>query len=74
MSKQKIKDTDSNVVSTGDAKFRRAQPERSIVPALIIPSAAEDRLITAAALSDPDALPMTDAQLRQLRPARPLPG
>ena len=73
MSKQKIKDADSSVVSTGDAKFRRAQPERSIVPALIIPSAAEDRLITAAALSDPDALPMTDTQLRQLRPARPLP-
>lgn len=43
------------------------------VPALMIPSADEDRLITAAALSDPDALPMTDAQLRELRPARPLP-
>jgi len=39
----------------------------------MIPSADEDRLITAAALSDPDALPMTDAQLRELRPARPLP-
>lgn len=31
----------------------------------------EDAKITAAALNDPDAPPLTDAQLANLRPARP---
>ena len=35
---------------------------------LIKPSAAEDALITAAAMSDPDALPYTDAEWEKVRP------
>jgi uncharacterized protein (DUF4415 family) len=37
----------------------------------IRPTAQEDKAITLAALGDPDALPMTDDQLRQLKPVRP---
>ena len=37
---------------------------------IIYPTPEEDAAITAAALSDPDALPMTDEQLAQLRPPR----
>ncbi len=37
---------------------------------IIMPSPEEDALITAAALADPDAQPMTDEQLAQLRPMR----
>lgn len=33
-------------------------------------TAEEDKAITAAALSDSDALPLTDEQLRQLKPVR----
>lgn len=40
--------------------------EREIVP----PTDEEDAAITAAALSDPDALPLTEEQLAQLRPWR----
>lgn len=35
---------------------------------IIRPSQAEDAAITAAALSDVDALPLTDAQLKVMRP------
>ena len=35
---------------------------------ILRPSQAEDAAITAAALSDPDALPLTDAQLKAMRP------
>jgi len=35
---------------------------------ILRPSQAEDAAITAAALSDPDAQPLTDAQLRSMRP------
>ncbi|CDS48925.1 hypothetical protein [Polaromonas sp. CG9_12] len=35
---------------------------------IILPSHAEDAAITAAALSDPDAQPLTDAQLKAMRP------
>jgi len=35
---------------------------------LIKPSAAEDALITAAAMEDPDALPFTDAEWEKVRP------
>lgn len=35
---------------------------------IIRPSQAEDAAITAAALSDVDALPLTDAQLKAMRP------
>ncbi|WP_211463161.1 BrnA antitoxin family protein [Collimonas silvisoli] len=38
---------------------------------IVMPTAEEDAAITAAALSDPDALPLTDTQLRQLKPLRP---
>jgi hypothetical protein len=34
-------------------------------------TAKEDKAITAAALSDPDAQPLTDDQLRQLKPVCP---
>jgi uncharacterized protein (DUF4415 family) len=34
-------------------------------------SAEEDKAIIAAALSDPDAQPLTDEQLSQLKPVRP---
>ena len=37
---------------------------------IIYPTPEEDAAITAAALSDPDALPMTDEQRAQLRPLR----
>ena len=37
---------------------------------IILPTPEEDAAITAAALSDPDAQPLTDAQLAQLRPMR----
>jgi uncharacterized protein (DUF4415 family) len=39
-------------------------------PGTILPSPEEDAAITAAALSDPDAQPLTDAELAQFRPAR----
>lgn len=35
---------------------------------IIRPTQAEDAAITAAALSDPDAQPLTDAQLKTMRP------
>jgi hypothetical protein len=35
---------------------------------LIKPSADEEALITAAAMSDPDALPYTDAEWEKVRP------
>ena len=35
---------------------------------ILRPSQAEDAAITAAALSDPDAQPLTDVQLRSMRP------
>jgi len=37
----------------------------------IVPNAEEDQVITAAALGDPDAQPLTSEQLATLRPARP---
>lgn len=41
---------------------------------LILPTPEEDAQITAAALTDPDNLPLTDAELQQFRrgPGRPL--
>ena len=39
-------------------------------PKLIPPTAEEDAVITAAAMSDPDNPPLTDQQLAQLRPMR----
>ena len=38
---------------------------------LIPPTEEEDRAITAAALADPDAPPLTDAQLATMAPAKP---
>jgi len=37
---------------------------------IILPTSEEDASITAAALSDPDAHPLSDAELALLRPAR----
>lgn len=37
---------------------------------IILPTAEEDAAINAAALSDPDAQPLSDAELARLRPAR----
>lgn len=36
----------------------------------ILPTDQEDAAITAAALSDPDALPLTDDEFKRLRPMR----
>ena len=41
---------------------------------IIIPTDAEDAEITAAALSDPDAQPLTDEQLAKVRPYREVHG
>ncbi|MES2127378.1 MAG: BrnA antitoxin family protein [Pseudomonadota bacterium] len=38
---------------------------------IILPTAEEDAAITAAALADPDALPLSDQELAQFRPMRP---
>lgn len=38
---------------------------------ITLPTAAEDAAITAAALADHDAQPLTDSQLQQMKPARP---
>ena len=43
-------------------------------PAVRIPTAAEDKAITAAAKSDPDAQPLTPAQLKVMVPLRSLRG
>ena len=39
-------------------------------PKLTLPTAEEDAAITAAALSDPDNLPLTDKQLARMQPLR----
>jgi uncharacterized protein (DUF4415 family) len=39
-----------------------------------MPTAAEDEAISAAALRDPDALPLTEAQLQAMVPMRALRG
>ncbi len=43
-------------------------------PAIAVPKAAEERAITAAAKSDPDAQPLTAKQLKAMVPARTLRG
>ena len=43
-------------------------------PTVRIPTAQEDRRITAAAKSDPDALPLTPRQLKAMVPMRALRG
>jgi uncharacterized protein (DUF4415 family) len=43
-------------------------------PAIVIPTVEEDATITAAALSDPDAQPLTDAQLAAMVPMKTLRG
>ena len=35
---------------------------------LVLPTPAEDAAITAAAMSDPDAVPFTDAEWKQVKP------
>ena len=42
--------------------------------ALVMPSAAENRKIVAAARRDPDAAPLTDAQLKAMVPLKALRG
>jgi uncharacterized protein (DUF4415 family) len=41
---------------------------------IIMPSVAEDRIITAAAKSDPDAQPLTSTQLKAMVPLKALRG
>jgi len=43
-------------------------------PAVVMPTIEEDAAITAAALADPDAQPLTDAQLAAMVPLRSLRG
>lgn len=43
-------------------------------PAVVMPTVAEDRAITAAAKRDPDAPPLTPAQLKAMLPMRALRG
>ena len=43
-------------------------------PAIVMPTAAEDKAITAAARSDPDAQPLTPKQLKAMVPMRTLRG
>ncbi|MBT9590516.1 MAG: BrnA antitoxin family protein [Thiobacillus sp.] len=43
-------------------------------PAVAMPSAEEDKTITAAARSDPDAQPLTPKQLKEMVPLRTLRG
>lgn len=43
-------------------------------PNVVMPTAEEDRAITAAAKADPDAPPLTPAQLKAMVPARALRG
>jgi uncharacterized protein (DUF4415 family) len=43
-------------------------------PSVVMPTMAEDRAITAAAKADPDAQPLTPAQLKAMVPARALRG
>ena len=47
-------------------KMTKTQSGREI----IVPASEEDADITAAAISDPDAHPLSDAELALLRPAR----
>jgi uncharacterized protein (DUF4415 family) len=41
---------------------------------IVMPSVAEDKIITAAAKSDPDAQPLTPAQLKAMIPLKALRG
>ena len=43
-------------------------------PAVVMPTAAEDKAITAAAKNDPDAQPLTPGQLKAMVPLRALRG
>ena len=43
-------------------------------PAVAMPTAGEDKTITAAARSDPDAQPLTPKQLKEMVPLRTLRG
>jgi uncharacterized protein (DUF4415 family) len=43
-------------------------------PSIIMPSVEEDRAITAAAKADPDAQPLTPAQLKEMVPLKALRG
>jgi uncharacterized protein (DUF4415 family) len=43
-------------------------------PAIHVPTAAEERVINAAAKSDPDALPLTPTQLKSMVPMKALRG
>jgi uncharacterized protein (DUF4415 family) len=49
-------------------------PKVSKRAAVRMPTAAEDKAITAAARGDPDAQPLTPAQLKAMVPLRALPG
>jgi uncharacterized protein (DUF4415 family) len=43
-------------------------------PTVLMPTVEEDKVITAAALSDPDAQPLTPQQLKSMRPIQAVRG
>ena len=49
-------------------------PKAPSRPAVVMPTPEEDRLITAAAKANPDAQPLTPAQLKAMVPLRSLRG
>lgn len=49
-------------------------PKVSKRPSVVMPTTEEDRVITAAAKSDPDAQPLTPKQLKAMVPLRALRG
>ena len=49
-------------------------PKAPSRPAVVMPTPEEDRLITAAAKADPDAQPLTPAQLKAMVPLHSLRG
>jgi uncharacterized protein (DUF4415 family) len=49
-------------------------PKATRRPSVVMPTAAEDKAITAAAKTDPDAQPLTPKQLKSMVPMRALRG
>ena len=62
------RDDGRRVISLRKANPREENAMPKLKPGTIIPTAQEDAIITAAALSDPDAIPFTDAQWDAARP------
>lgn len=66
------KQTSNRIVLSGEADddANRAQARRLKVMDIIIPTAEEDEVITAAALLDPDNPPLAEGEMAQFLPAR----